>query len=206
MKRLAAALILLASPGLAADPLPIEATGTYQLDKNHANVVWEVSHLGFSNYVGRFNSLDATLHLDAKDPTKSQLTAKVDSASVDTNNTKLQDELKATEAFNVAQFPEIMFVSKSIELTGPETGKVTGDLTFLGVTKPVTLETTLVGHGKHPMAPLDVVGFSATGVLKRSEWGFKQWLPMVGDEVKFTIDAEFDKSTPVPGDKAEKKS
>lgn len=184
-------LLLTISPVLADSRLSRTATGTYSLDKSHATVMFQIMHLGYSNYVGRFNSFDAKLTLDAADPRKSSVEATITPASVDTNNPELQDKLRGEYYFNVAQFPEIKFVSKSITLMNANSGVIVGDLTMLGVTKPVTLLVTLNGAGMNAYASVYTVGFTANTVIKRSDWGMKTLIPQVGDEVKISINAEF---------------
>jgi hypothetical protein len=95
------AATLLASPALAADHAKLTAanSGTYTLDKSHANVVFGVNHLGFSSYLGRFNSFDATLTLDGADPTKSKVEVTITPASVDTNNSELEEKLRGENWF-----------------------------------------------------------------------------------------------------------
>ena len=172
--------------------------GTYKLDPTHASVVWKVSHLGLSNYTARFGKLDATLMYDPADPTKSQLTATVDPASVKTEypNAATKDfdkELRDDPRFfKVGQFPEIKFVSTKLEKTGEKTGKMTGDLTFMGQTKPVTLDVTFNGSFKeHPMSKKAALGFSATGTVKRSAYGMDAMIPFIGDDVTVLIETEF---------------
>ena len=170
-----------------------EAGGTYVLDRSHANVLFRINHLGYSQYMGRFNTLDAKLTLDAQDLAKSQLTATITPAGVDVNNPELQDKLRAADFFNVAQYPEIRFVSRKIVRTGRNTGTVTGDLTLLDATRPLTLNVTFNNGGMNPYASVYTLGFSATGTLKRSEWGMKALVPHVSDDVTLTIEAEFHK-------------
>lgn len=184
-------LLLTISPASADSRLARTATGSYSLDKSHATVIFQIMHLGYSNYVGRFNSFDARLTLDATDPRKSSVEATITPASVDTNNPELQDKLRGEYYFNVAQFPEIKFVSKSITLMNANSGVIVGDLTMLGVTKPVTLQVTLNGAGMNAYASVYTVGFTANTVIKRSDWGLKTLIPQVGDEVKISINAEF---------------
>ncbi len=170
-----------------------EAKGTYTLDRSHANVLFRISHLGYSQYIGRFNTLDAKLDLDTQDLTRSQLTATITPASVDVNNPELQDKLRGADFFNVTQYPEIRFVSRKVVRTGRNTGVITGDLTLLDVTRPLTLNVTFNNGGMNPYASVYTLGFSATGTLKRSEWGMKAFIPQVGDDVTITIEAEFHK-------------
>jgi polyisoprenoid-binding protein YceI len=182
----------------APDQLP---DGLYKLDQTHASVTWKVSHLGLSNYTARFTKIDADLFFDPRDPTKSKLTASVDPTSIRTDypNASEKDfdkKLAQDETwFNATKFPDIRFSSTRIEKTGEKTGKIYGDLTFLGVTKPLVLDVTFNGsYLKKPFADTPALGFSAKSVLKRSEWGFNTYVPMIGDDVELLIEVEFNKS------------
>ncbi len=164
--------------------------GTYVIDPSHTNVIFRVSHLGFSGYLGRFNKIEGKVVLDPKDLAKTTLDVTIDAASVDVNLKKLDDELRGKDMFNVAEHPSITFKATKLEQTAPNRGTITGDLTFRGVTKPVTLDVTLNGVGPHPMNKKQTIGFSANGVIKRSDFGAAQWLPNVGDNVQLIIETE----------------
>lgn len=175
----------------AAPALP--PSGTYQMDPNHASVTFKINHLGFSRYTGRFDKMEATLNFNSAAPEQSSLEVTVYPNSVDTNNVKLEEELRGDKWLNVIQYPRATFRSTKIERTSPSTGKVTGEFTLLGQTHTVVLDTTLIGAGEHPMLKKPVLGFSATTVIHRSEYGFNNFLPMIGDDVSLEIEAEFDK-------------
>src|SRR5262249_10331445 len=143
--------------------------GTYKLDRTHASIVWKVGHLGLSYYTARFNTLDAELTYDPADPTKSTLSATVDPASLSTGfpmsvrNEDFDQALRGDKWFDVAKYPNITFRSTKIEKTSEKTGKITGDLTLHGVTKPVTFDVKLNGaYETDPMAKVPALGFSAT--------------------------------------------
>ncbi len=172
--------------------------GVYKLDETHAQLIWRVSHLGLSNYTARFSSFDADLTFDPAQPEQSKLVARVDPTSIKTDYPHSDEkdfDKKLSEGkdwFNALEYPEITFESKEIKITGDNTGEMTGDLTFLGVTKPVTLDVTLNGAMvKQPFSNKPTLGFSATGSLKRSEWGMATYVPNIGDEVEIMIEAEF---------------
>ncbi|MGE3624069.1 MAG: YceI family protein [Bdellovibrionales bacterium] len=175
------------------DPKTI-AGGPYQMDTSHASIIFKINHLGFSRYTGRFDKMEATLNYNSEAPEQSSLNVTIYPNSVDTNNAKLEEELRGEKWFNVIKYPRATFQSTKIERTGPTTGKVTGDFTLMGETHPVTLDVTLVGAGAHPMNKKQVIGFSATGTFRRSEFGFQNGIPMIGDEVTLQIDAEFNKA------------
>jgi polyisoprenoid-binding protein YceI len=181
--------------GIAAIP-----SGDYTLDPTHASLTWKVNHLGLSNYTARFTKFDAKIHFDGTDPTKSTLTATVDPASIKTDYPTPEKEdfdakLRGAEWLNTTTFPTISYVSTRIEKISDTTGKIHGNLTFLGVTKPITLDAVFVGGmTSHPFTKAPAMGFSASTTLKRSDFGFSTYVPMIGDEVKIQIEAEFFKA------------
>lgn len=210
--KLAAGLLLLAAGQMAAaaetqvppepetGPLP---DGSYTLDRPHASVTFRISHLGFSHFTARFTGLDATLELDPADPGTAQLTATIATDSLETDypldDVDFDALLSGPEWLDAAQFPEIVYRSTAIELTGPSTAEVTGDLSLHGVTRPVTLAVTFNGgYASHPWDPAGSrIGFSAQGRLLRSQFGVALGIPAegssfgVGDEVEILIEAEF---------------
>lgn len=178
--------------GVAADTAtPVAVAGSYRLDRDHAKLIWAVRHLGFSDYYGEFTDFDASLTLDPVDPAKNSLTATIRIASLSTNNPKLDGHLASKDFFNAASFPESRFISTSITQTGPTRALVKGDLTLLGMTKPVELDVTLTGAGLHPFTKKQMAGFSATASLKRSDFGMNFMLPGIGDTVTLILSAEF---------------
>lgn len=193
------ALALLATGAFAADmPAPppvsrdlaVAPAGQYELEKSHASITFKVRHMGFADYTMRFNDFDATLDLNPASPEKSKLDATIKPASLDSNNPKLTEHTSNKDFFDVAKYPTITFKSTAIEKTGANTGKVTGDLTMHGVTKPVTLDVTFNNGGQHMMFKKYDLGFSATTTIKRSEFGMGYGIPMVGDEVHAAIEVE----------------
>lgn len=163
----------------------------YVVDKSHAHVGFEIDHLGFSTILGRFSDYDTAITADWDNPAKSRLEVTIRAASVDTGWSARDEHLRKPDFFGVEAHPEIKFVSKSVEVVGENEANITGDLTMLGVTKPLTLKTKLVKRGPHPLNPQrENVGIEATGVLKRSEWGMKAYVPAVGDDVTLRIEAE----------------
>ncbi len=198
-----AALLLTPAAAMAQmTPLAEMPSGAYTLDKSHASVTWKVSHLGLADYTARFAKMDATLEFDAKDPTKSKLVATVDPTSIRTDYPNAAEKdfdkklAQGDEWFNAGKFPEIKFESTKVEKTGEKTGKVHGNLTMLGVTKPLVLDVTFNGaYIKKPFADVPGLGFSATTKLKRSDWGFSTYVPNIGDEVEVLIEVEFHKAS-----------
>ena len=169
--------------------------GAYALEKPHASLTWRVKHMGLSNYTARFADFDATLDFDPGNVEASKVKAVINPMSVRTDHpTDSEWDMRiGRDLFRGEQFPQIVFESTSVQKTGEFTGVLTGDLTFLGVTKPVTLDVAFNGAAK--AAALyqgrDAVGFSARGVLRRSDFGSTRYAAFVGDEVEIVIEAEF---------------
>ena len=173
-------------------------SGTYEVDKTHASITWKVSHLGLSYYTARFTDFDATIDLNTENLAKSSVNVSINPASVKTDyphpEKKDFDKKLATgkDWFNAEKFPTATFKSTNVVKITDTTGKITGDLTFLGTSQPVELDVTFNGGmEEHPYAKKPALGFSAHTTLKRSEWGFNTYVPNIGDEVEVLIEAEF---------------
>lgn len=167
-------------------------TDTYVIDTEgrHYYAGFQVSHLGFSTMHGRFDTVSGTISYDDANPTNSHVSVKIDVASINTNMEKRDAHLKSPDFFNAEEFSEITFVSTKLVKTGEKTGKMTGDLTMMGVTKSITLDTTLVNVGANPFSKAPTAAWSARGTIKRSDFGSKYGAPAIGDEVTLIIDIE----------------
>lgn len=179
-----------AALAFAAGALPAQAADKLDIDPAHTNIAFMVDHLGYSMTLGRFGEFDIALAFDQNEVGKSKLDVTVMTESLSTFHEKRDEHLRSPDFFNTAEFPEMTFTSTAIEQTGDNTGRVTGDLTLLGVTKPVTLDITFNKAAPHPFNKKMTVGFSARGMLKRSDFGMSYGLPAVGDEVQLIIEAE----------------
>ena len=168
--------------------------GRYAVDKKHASLVARVSHMGVSLYTLRFDTLDATFDYDPSHPENTKVQASVDPASLDVGADYSKEF--AEEFLSVSKFPTATFASTSIQPGAGNQGTMTGNLTLMGVTKPVTFNVTLVGTG-HEVTPIPfgrrAAGFEATTTIKRSDFGSTYLSNLVGDEVTLTIEAEFEK-------------
>lgn len=184
-------------------PVAIDApSGEYVLDPTHTSVLARATHFGLSHYTLRLADVSGALNFNAEDPTKSTVTATVGANSVRTEyvgQRNFDDELENSEWLDAASHPTLTFASTSIELTGPNTGSMSGDLTIRGITHPITFDVTFnKAYRQHPMGlPMALLGFSAHGVFKRSDYGMRVLLPLaaggagVSDEVDVSIEAEF---------------
>ena len=187
------ATALLAAPAFAQD-LSGVPSGTYQVDPTHAYIDFTYSHLGLSNPTLSFDDFDATLELDAEDPTKSTVSVTIDPASVVAGSDIWHEHLTGADFFDVANNPEITFESTSVSGGGDGAYKVDGDLTIKGQTQPVTLNVTINAAMNHPMSGDPVVGLDASGEILRSDFGMGKFAPNVSDEVALDITAEMVKA------------
>jgi polyisoprenoid-binding protein YceI len=163
---------------------------TWTIDKNHAQTNFQIRHMGVSTVRGSISGVTGTIVWDQKDPSKSSVEATIDTNTVNTNNSARDTDLKSDKFFDVAKYPTMTFKSTSISQANGKL-QVVGDLTLAGVTKSVTLDVdgpTAPQKGGKKM----VIGLSATGVVKRSDFNFAPKMPTMalGDEVQITIDVE----------------
>ncbi|PWC88457.1 hypothetical protein TSH100_07865 [Azospirillum sp. TSH100] len=167
---------------------------SYKIDPAHTAVAFIVNHVGFSNVIGRFNTVGGDVTFDKDAVEKSVVTVTIDTTSVDTNHAKRDEHLRSPDFFNAKEFPKMTFKSTKIEKTGDKTGKLHGDLTLLGVTKPVVLDVTFNKDGVSPASKLETAGFSARGTVKRTDFGMKYGAPAIGDDIQLLIEVEAVKS------------
>lgn len=184
LKALAVALMFAACASLAG-----AQTSTWKFDPAHSSADFVIRHMGISNVHGHFGNVNGTLALDEKDITKSSVKATVDTTTVDTGNDQRNAHLKSADFFDVAKYPQMVFLSKQIT---NKDGKLEliGDLTLHGVTKSVTLD--LDGPSKEIVDPKGVAhrGFSATTSIHRADFGLTYGNGMLGDDVKVSLDVE----------------
>ena len=167
-----------------------QAAETYTVDASHTNILLRVSHLGFSTMVLEALQPQGTLQFDEDHPEKSKINITLKSANIDGDDDKFNAHLHSADFFNAENYPEITFNSTKIKVTGENTGIVTGDLTMLGQTRPVDLNVTFNKGGVNAFSQAKTVGFTASGTLKRSDFGINYALPAVGDEVTLDINLE----------------
>jgi polyisoprenoid-binding protein YceI len=169
-------------------------TSTWTIDPAHSGSTFQIRHMGVSNVRGSIGGIKGTVTLNEKDITKSSVEATIDATTVSTGVTQRDDHLKSPDFFDVAKNPTITFKSTSIVKTGDKL-QLIGDLTLGGVTKSVTLDVDGPAPPQTAKDGKTRSGFSASGVLKRSDFNFgpKFAPPVLGDEVKLTIDLEIDK-------------
>jgi polyisoprenoid-binding protein YceI len=188
------AAILLALPARPAVAEPAR----YVIDPSHFTVAIKVRHIGYYDMIGLFTEASGSFAFDEKAPAVQDIAVTVKTGSFFSGHKKRDDHIRSPDFLNAQEFPEMTFVGKSAERTGPRTGKIRGMLTLRGVTKPLTLDVTWVKSGEYPMGgglfggkPY-VVGINASGSLKRSDFGMTYAVDngFVGDRVDLILGFE----------------
>ncbi|MBK9965459.1 MAG: polyisoprenoid-binding protein [Holophagales bacterium] len=192
MKKNLLSVALAAVLGLASASALAE---TWAVDSSHSTVGFSVRHMMVSNVKGAFGKFTATVDGSPADPATAKISATIEVASVDTRDTKRDDHLRSADFFDAAKFPQMTFTSTKVEKLSATAAKVTGDLTFHGVTKPVVLDVEYTQPVKSPWGK-SVVGATATGKISRKDFGVA-WSKtldggglVVGDEVTLQFDLE----------------
>lgn len=187
-------------------PVPAPSTapvprGAYEIDKAHTSLLFKVNHLGFSTFTGRFTRVDAQLSFDPRRLAASSVNVSIDPKSISTDNAPdgFLNELAGEMFLDAGKYPQMTFVSRSVEDAGNGNFRIRGLLTLHGVTKPLTLDARYNGgYAGHPFDPHARVGFSAHGTFKRSDYGVSFGVPSpanhnfgVGDDVEVQLETEF---------------
>ena len=192
----AIAALVLSTVAIMAHAQPASAgappSGAYAIEPRHTQVLFAISHLGFSTFYGSFSGATGSMSLDGANPAVSHLDVSVPTASVTTINATLNDELRSGDWLDATAFPAMTFHSTRIAVTGPDMADVTGDLTLHGVTHQVTLKAKLNTPGVNPMNKAYTLGFEVSGHLRRSDFGVTKDLPFIGDDVQLIISAPFE--------------
>ena len=161
--------------------------GSYASDPDHASVIARVSHLRYSWSIFRFDKVSGTMKWDPANPANSTITAKVETASITSNVKGFAQDLAGNKFLNSAAFPDATFVSSAFRQMSTRRGKVDGQLTLMGKTKPVTFDVELVGAGKG-FADRPRIGANAKGSINPVDFGLP---PLFGDAIEIVIDVEF---------------
>ncbi|MEN0654342.1 MULTISPECIES: YceI family protein [Hyphobacterium] len=202
MKRFAIALSAAAMIAPAAAAAPV----TYDFDRSHTEIRASWDHAGYSRQSMQFTQYDGTLDLDLETPSNSvvDITFSLidDGFWVGAHHDRFIAHLNSSDLFNTAEFPTARFVATAFETEDGQTGTMTGDLTLLGVTHPVTLDVTL-NKSDATQDGRSKLGFTATATLMRSEWGLGYAVPFVSDEVLLVIETELVEEAPAEDDAAE---
>lgn len=168
-----------------------EDSGTYDFDneKDHQFITFKISHLGYSWLYGRFNEFDGQFVYDAENPQNSSVNVTIDTSSVDTNHAERDKHLRSKDFLHVSEYPEASFKSKRVELDDEGEADIVGDLTLRGVTREVTLDVEMLGHGKDPWGGYRM-GFEAETELRLEDFGIPMNLGEASETVEIIISVE----------------
>ncbi|MEW5356523.1 YceI family protein [Streptomyces sp. 16-176A] len=177
----------------AVNPDLAALTGDYTIDPAHSTLGFTARHAMVTNVKGRFTEFTGALHLDGADPAASTATLDIAMDSIDTGSADRDGHLKSADFFKTEEFPSMTFRSTRAEALGGDDYRITGDLTILGVTKPVTIDLEFNGAAKDPFGN-ERVGFEGKTEILRSEWGLT-WNAaletggvLVSDKIKLNFD------------------
>jgi polyisoprenoid-binding protein YceI len=170
------------------------------IDPDHTIALFSIRHLMIANVKGHFSKITGTLHFDPSDITSSSVEVTIDAASICTGIKKRDDHLRSPDFFDVDKYPEIIFKSSKVEITGSNRCKVHGLLTIHGVTRPLILDVEHFGPVKSPFGATSK-GFTVTAMVNREDYGLIWNVPMegsgvlIGKDAKITLEAEADLTT-----------
>ncbi|OAH10531.1 YceI family protein [Streptomyces jeddahensis] len=177
----------------AVDPELAALTGDYTIDPSHSTLGFVARHAMVTNVKGAFLDFEGSLHLDGTDPAKSTAALDIKMDSIDTGSADRDGHLKSADFFKTEEFPTMTFRSTKAEALGGADYRITGDLTILGTTKPVTIDLEFNGSAKDPFGN-ERVGFEGKAEILRSEWGLT-WNAaletggvLVSDKIKLNFD------------------
>lgn len=157
---------------------------SWRIDDAHTAISFKIDAVGFPTTHGHFTHYAGRIHLDFEHPAKGLTTFTVDSNSVDVGSASYTDFVKSAALLNVARYPTLSFASTQVEKVDPHTARVTGNLTMLGVTRPITLT---VNVDADPSTRGRSVALSATGAIRRSDFGMIFGLPLISDTLELSV-------------------
>lgn len=187
-KVLLASAVSLALAGVAhAD----EHSGTYAFDNKdtHQFITFKISHLGYSWLYGRFNDFDGQFEYDADNPENSSVSVTVDTGSIDSNHAERDKHLRSEDFLYVSEFPEATFKSTRVVVDEEGEADIIGDLTLRGVTREITLDAEMVGHGEDPWGGYRM-GFEAETELRLKDFDIPMDLGPASETVELEISVE----------------
>ncbi|MFD9121857.1 YceI family protein [Streptomyces bottropensis] len=177
----------------AVNPELAALTGDYTIDASHTTIGFTARHAMVTNVKGGFLDFTGSLHLDGSDPSRSTASIDVKMESIDTGNADRDGHLKSADFFRTEEFPTMTFRSTEAVALGGDDYRITGDLSILGTTKPLTIDLEFNGAAKDPFGN-ERVGFEGKAEILRSEWGLT-WNAaletggvLVSDKIKLTFD------------------
>lgn len=171
----------------ASNARSMVAAERYQIDGGHSSVIFRVMHMNVANFYGRFNDVSGQLEMDDSGAGRIEVTINVD--SLDTNSQNRDKHMKGEEFFNVAEHGAITFRSNEIKKTGDDTFEAKGEITMHGQTRPLTATLKRTGAGSDPWGGYRT-GYETKFTVKRSDFGMKNMLDKLGDDVDVMVSLE----------------
>ena len=144
---------------------------TYTLDPSHTSIGFNVKYLMITDVIGQFKTYEAEIELEENTNELKGVEANIQVSSIDTENAKRDGHLKSPDFFDVEQFPNILFKSRTVNKLGTDEYEVIGDLTIKGITKTITLRGKNTGFIDAGMMGGKRAGFSATAMINRKDFG-----------------------------------
>ena len=170
-------------------PVNIVLADNYTIDPSHTYVSFAINHLGFSTMRGKFNQQSGSMAFDP-DAKNASVSIEIDAASIDTGHEKRDAHLSSPDFLNAVENPTISFKSTGVTWNGATLATVSGNLTILGVSKPITLQVTSMHCGEHPFSKKWTCGFDASGSIKRTDFGVNYGMPAIGEVLDLQIEVE----------------
>ncbi len=167
----------------------------WNFDPPHTSAEFSARHMMVTTVRGKFEKLSGALDFDPENPTEASVEVTIDAASLNTGVTDRDNHLRSPDFLDVANYPTITFKSTKIEMTGESEGKIMGDLTIRGVTRPVVINTEYLGQGKDPWGKT-IAGFSGRTKINREDWGLTWNVALetggvlVSKEISITLEVE----------------
>lgn len=181
-------------PVLVAVAMLIAPTGargdTYRLEPIHCQVLFFADHLGFSRQMGRFTGVSGSFRFDPDDPGSATVVAEIDVGTLWLGDAAWERKVLSDDFFDAERWPTMRYASTRVEALGDGRLRVDGELTLRGVTRPVTLDVQMNRVGRNSFTLQHRAGFSATAIIRRSEFGMRRLLAAVGDEVEIRLEIE----------------
>jgi polyisoprenoid-binding protein YceI len=168
---------------------PAAFAENYLIESNHTYPSFEADHMGISVLRGKFTRTTGKISLDRAAKT-GVIDITIDAGSLDFGHAKLNEHAKSKDMFNVEQFPTVTYTAKTVKFMGDKPVSVDGELTLLGITKPVTLVINKFKCIEHPRLKREVCGADATAEFKRTDFGLSYGTPLFAPEVKLAIEIE----------------
>lgn len=187
--KISVALSLLLSATMLATA--VAATETWTVDPVHSTAQFTARHFGIVPVVGTIPVKKAVVKLESGSQIPIEVSAELDTASVDTHNGMRDNDIRSEHYFGVATYPTMTFQSTKISGTDPKHFTIYGDLTMHGQTHPVALSADVVGAGKSPRGR-SIIAYAATGTIDRTQWGMSFGPVIVGNSIDISLNVEAD--------------